>query len=45
MLNPDFRDLIGAFNAEGVEYLIVGAYAMAYHGYPRATEAADTAVR
>jgi hypothetical protein len=37
MLNPDFRDMLSAFNAEGVEYLIVGGYAVAHHGYPRAT--------
>jgi len=29
MLNPDFRDMLSAFNAEGVEYLVVGAYVTA----------------
>jgi hypothetical protein len=24
-VNPDFRDLLAAFNAQGVEYLVVGA--------------------
>lgn len=28
---------MSAFNAEGVEYLVVGAYALAAHGLPRAT--------
>ncbi len=37
MLNPDFRDVLSEFNAEGVEYLVVGAYAVAVHGLPRAT--------
>jgi hypothetical protein len=36
-VNPDFRDFLSAFNAEGVEYLVVGAYALAAHGLPRAT--------
>lgn len=36
-MNSDFRDLLSAFNAHGVEYLIVGAYAMAAHGRVRAT--------
>ena len=37
MLNPDYRDILQAFSDEGVEYLLVGAYALAAHGYPRAT--------
>jgi hypothetical protein len=37
MLNPDFRDILFAFNAERVEYLLVGAYAVAAHGLPRPT--------
>lgn len=37
MLNPDYRDLLSAFSRHGVEYLLVGAYAMAAHGQPRAT--------
>jgi len=36
-VNPDFRDILSAFSAEGVEYLVVGAYALAAHGHPRAT--------
>jgi hypothetical protein len=27
-MNPDFRDLLAAFNARGVEFLVVGAYAL-----------------
>jgi len=37
LLNPDFRDMLYAFAEEGVEYLLVDAYAMATHGYVRAT--------
>lgn len=36
-LYPDFRDLLGALAEGGVEYLLVGGYAVAYHGYPRTT--------
>jgi len=36
-VNPDFRDILSAFNAEGVEYLVVGAYSLAAHGHPRVT--------
>jgi hypothetical protein len=44
-LNPDFRDMLSAFNDEGVEYLLVGAYALAVHGLPRATGDMDLWVR
>ena len=37
MLNPDYRDILHIFSDEGIEYLLVGAYALAAHGYPRAT--------
>ncbi|MFO7893468.1 MAG: hypothetical protein R6U63_07040 [Longimicrobiales bacterium] len=29
MLNPDFRDILSAFITEDVEFLVVGAYALA----------------
>ena len=45
MLNPDFRDILSAFNAERVEYLLVGAYAVAAHGLPRATGDIDLWIR
>ena len=44
-MNPDFRDLLSAFSAARVEYLLVGAYAMAVHGLPRATGDMDVWVR
>lgn len=39
--NIDLIDLLRELNAEGAEYLIVGAYAFAFHGRPRATKDAD----
>ena len=45
MLNPDFRDMLSAFNAARVEYLVVGAYALAVHGVPRATGDIDLWIR
>jgi hypothetical protein len=36
-MNPDFVDLLRAFAAADVRFLIVGAYALAHHGRPRAT--------
>ncbi len=36
-LPPDFKELLLALNAAGVEYLIVGAYALAAYGRPRYT--------
>jgi len=44
-VNPDFRDLLSAFNAQGVEYLVVGAYALAAHGRVRATGDLDIRIR
>lgn len=37
MLNIDFKDMLSALSGEGVEFLLVGAYALAAHGRPRAT--------
>jgi hypothetical protein len=36
-MNPDFVDLLRSFVAADVRFLIVGAYALALHGRPRAT--------
>ena len=44
-LNPDFRDLLIALADFGVEFLIVGAYALAAHGVPRTTGDIDVFVR
>ena len=37
MLNEDYKDMLRALSDEKVRFLLVGAYAMAAHGYPRAT--------
>ena len=37
MLNEDYRDILHALSEEKVKFLLVGAYALAAHGYPRAT--------
>lgn len=44
-MNPDFRDLLAAFTARGVEFLVVGAHALAAHGLIRATKDLDVWVR
>lgn len=44
-MSPDFKDLLSAFNAHGVEYLVVGAHALAAHGRIRATGDLDVWVR
>jgi hypothetical protein len=40
-VNPDFKELLLAFNAHDVEYLIVGAHALAAYGHVRATKDID----
>ena len=45
MLNQDYRDMLSALSEAGVEFLLVGAYAVAAHGYPRATGDLDLWVR
>jgi len=42
---PDFKELLLAFYAHNVEYLIVGAHALAAHGHVRATKDMDVWVR
>jgi predicted nucleotidyltransferase len=37
MLNEDYRDMLHALSDEKVRFILVGAYALAAHGYPRAT--------
>jgi len=45
MLNPDYRDMLSVFAEAKVDYLLVGAYALAVHGHPRATGDIDLWVR
>lgn len=44
-VHSDYRDLLELFNAHSVEYLVVGAYALAFHGAPRFTRDMDLLVR
>jgi len=44
-LAPDFDDFIGSLIANSVDFLIVGAYALALHGAPRFTGDLDILVR
>ena len=37
MFDKDFKEFLELLNSEGVEYLVVGGYAVAVHGYPRYT--------
>src|ERR1051326_6406727 len=41
LLNPDFLDILSIFLEESVEFLVIGAYAVAAHGLPRATKDID----
>ena len=45
MLNQDFRDILSCLKNEEVEFIVVGAYALATHGFPRATGDIDIWVR
>jgi hypothetical protein len=45
MLDADLRELLALLIANGVEFLVVGGHAVAFHGYPRFTEALDLYVR
>ena len=38
---PDYKELFGLLNAHGVNYVIVGAYALAFHGVPGHTGDVD----
>jgi hypothetical protein len=44
-LAPDFDEFIGCLIAHGVDFVVVGAYALAYHGAPRFTGDLDILVR
>lgn len=44
-LNPDFLDMFDALIQENVEFVLVGAHALAVHGLPRATGDIDFFVR
>jgi len=41
IINKDFREFIKLLNSNNVKYLVVGGYAVAFHGYPRYTKNMD----
>jgi hypothetical protein len=40
-MNQDFREFIQSLNDNQVRYLVIGGYAVAFHGYPRYTKDLD----
>jgi hypothetical protein len=41
----DYKDLLSAFHAHGVKYLVVGAYAVIFHAQPRFTKDLDLFIK
>ena len=41
MLSKDFKEFIELLNEHNVRYLVVGGYAVAFHGHPRYTKDID----
>ena len=41
MLPDDFKEFLRLLNAHAVDYLLIGGYAVGYHGYPRTTADLD----
>jgi hypothetical protein len=41
VLNQDFKEFIQSLNEHNVRYLIIGGYAVAFHGHPRYTKDLD----
>lgn len=41
VINKDFKEFIELLNANSVKYLIIGGYAVNFHGYPRYTKDID----
>ena len=43
--NPDWKEFFESLNSNRVEYVVVGALALAFHGYPRYTGDVDILIR
>jgi len=41
ILNPDFKEFFQLLNKNNVKYLVIGGFAVAFHGYPRFTKDID----
>jgi hypothetical protein len=44
-IHPDFNEFVSVLNKNKVKYVIVGSFALAFHGYPRATGDIDFWIR
>ena len=44
-IHPDFNDFVAALNKNDVQFVIVGSFALAFHGCPRATGDIDFWIR
>jgi predicted nucleotidyltransferase len=45
MLNEDYKEMLQLLSEEQVDFIVVGAYALGAHGYPRATGDIDIWVK
>jgi predicted nucleotidyltransferase len=41
VLPKDFKEFLNVLNSKKIKYLLIGGYAVAYHGYPRSTNDMD----
>ncbi|OGP60279.1 MAG: hypothetical protein A2V65_07930 [Deltaproteobacteria bacterium RBG_13_49_15] len=41
VLPPDFKEFLNLLKGKNIQYLLIGGYAVGYHGYPRATNDMD----
>ena len=44
-LSKDWREFVESLNSNGVDYLVVGGFAVAWHGHPRFTADIDFLIR
>jgi len=44
-LNSQYKDMLSIFSEKKVKFLLVGAYAMVVHGYPRSTTDIDLLIK
>lgn len=41
VLSPDFKEFLKLLKSYNIRYLLIGGYAVGYHGYPRSTNDMD----
>src|SRR5438105_7649870 len=44
-LSKDLREFLALLNSQKVEYVVIGAFAVAHHGFPRYTADLDLLIR